>query len=219
MQIMEEVESPSASLEHIGTIISQDPAMSAKILQLVNSPFFGLSRLVANPSQAATLLGIDIIRGLVLCIDVFSQFNSSTLDKLGISLLWDHSIRTASYAKKIAHYENADKKTVDYAFIGGVLHDIGKLVLADNLPVQYYSALSTSSRKEIELYVAENDIFGTTHSQIGAYLLGLWGLPQPIIEAVAFHHSPLDCPIKIFNGLTATHAANYTIGTIPTVGL
>jgi HD-like signal output (HDOD) protein len=145
----------------------------------------------------------------VLCINVFSQFNPITLEKLGISTLWEHSVRTALYAKTIARYENADKKTVDYSFIGGVLHDIGKLILADNSPVQYFSALSTSTRKDIELYEAEIDIFGATHSQVGAYLLGLWGLPHPIVEAVAFHHCPLDFPGNSFNPITATHAANY----------
>jgi HD-like signal output (HDOD) protein len=207
--MMAEIESSEASLERIGSIISQDPAMSAKILQLINSPFFGLSRSVVSPTQAATLLGIDIIRGLVLCINVFSQFNPLTLEKLGISSLWEHSARVGSYAKIVAREEHADKKSSDYAFTGGVLHDIGKLVLADNLPVQYFSALGTSARKEVELFETEKDIFGATHAQVGAYLLGLWGLPQPIVEAVAFHHTPIDYPESIFNPVTAVHAANY----------
>lgn len=209
MQIMSEIDSPATSLEHVGSIISQDPAMTAKILQLVNSPFFGPSHSIVNPAQAASLLGIDIIRGLVLCINVFSQFNPVTLEKLGISSLWEHSVRTGTYAKNIAKYENADKKDIDYSFIGGILHDIGKLILADNFPVQYFSALNTSIRKDIELCEAEVDVFGATHSQVGGYLLGLWGLPQPIVESVAFHHFPLNYPGKTFTPITATHAANY----------
>ena len=207
--MMAEIESSEASLERVGGIISQDPAMSAKILQLINSPFFGLSRSVVSPTQATTLLGIDIIRGLVLCINVFSQFNPMTLEKLGISSLWEHSARVGSYAKIVAREEHADKKTVDFSFTGGVLHDIGKLVLADNLPVQYFSALGSSARKEVELFETEKEIFGATHAQVGAYLLGLWGLPQPIVEAVAFHHTPMDYPVDKFNPVSAVHGANY----------
>ncbi|MCE1254843.1 MAG: HDOD domain-containing protein [Anaerolineae bacterium] len=207
--LMNEIETPEVSLERIGGIISRDPAMSAKILQLVNSPFFGISRSVVNPVQATALLGVDIIRGLILCINIFSQFNPITLEKLGISTLWDHSIHTGSYAKIIARTEHVDEKIADFAFTGGILHDIGKLVLADNLPVQYFSALGTASRKGIELYEAERDVFGTDHSQVGAYLLGLWGLPQPIVEAVAFHHRPLENPTNTFNALSAIHSANY----------
>ena len=207
--LMNEIEAPEVSLERVGNIISRDPAMSAKILQLVNSPFFGISRSVVNPIQATALLGVDIIRGLILCINIFSQFNPITLEKLGISTLWDHSVHTGSYAKTIARTEHVDQKTADYAFTGGILHDIGKLVLADNLPVQYFSALGTATRKNIELYEAEQDVFGTDHSQVGAYLLGLWGLPQPIVEAVAFHHRPIDNPSNSFNAISAIHAANY----------
>jgi putative nucleotidyltransferase with HDIG domain len=207
--LMQELESSETSLEKLGGIVARDPGMSAKILQLVNSPFFGISRSVVNPIQATALLGIDVIRGLVLCINVFSQFNPITLEKLGISALWDHSVHTGSYAKSIARVENCDKMTIDYAFTSGILHDIGKLILADNLPIQYFSALGTSTRRDIELYEAEKDVFGATHSQVGAYLLGLWGLPQPIVEAVAFHHAPLDFPAHSFSALTAIHAANY----------
>ena len=207
--MMAEIESSDASLEHIGNIISRDPAMCAKILQLINSPFFGLSRSVISPSQATTLLGIDIIRGLVLSINVFSQFNPMTLEKLGIMSLWEHSTHVGAYAKTIARGEHVDKKTIDFSFTAGMLHDIGKLVLADNLPVQYYSALGTSARKEIELCLAEKEIFGANHAQVGAYLLGLWGLPQPIVEAVAFHHNPADFPSTGFSAVTAVHTANY----------
>jgi HD-like signal output (HDOD) protein len=196
-------------MERIGSIIAHDPAMSAKILQLINSPFFGLSRSVVNPVQASALLGIDIIRGLVLCINVFSQFNPMTLEKLGITSLWEHSAHVGAYAKIIAREEHADKKISDFSFTAGVLHDIGKLVLADNLPVQYFSALGTSARKDIELCETEKEIFGATHAQVGAYLLGLWGLPHSIVEAVAFHHTPMDYPETAFNPVTAVHAANY----------
>jgi len=207
--MMAEIESSEASLDRVGSIISRDPAMSAKILQMINSPFFGLRRSVANPSQATALLGIDIIRGLVLCINVFSQFNPLTLEKLGISSLWEHSTRVGSFAQIVAREEKADKKVSDFSFTAGMLHDVGKLVLADNLPVQYFSALGTSARKEVELCETEKDIFGATHAQVGAYLLGLWGLPQPIVEAVAFHHTPMDYPLTKFSPLTAVHAANY----------
>ena len=208
LEIMEELQQPETSSKRIGEIISRDPSMSAKVLQLVNSAYFGIRQYISDPSQATALLGIETIRDLVLSIYVFSQFNPGTLDRLGLNTLWEHSIIVGATAKMIAKMESSDKEVIDQSFIAGLLHDVGKLILAENLPTKYYYALGFATRNKVELFQGEKDIFGATHMQAGAYLLGLWGMPEQIIEAVAFHHNPMAFSTQSFTPVAAVHVAN-----------
>lgn len=209
LEIMEELQQPEASSKRIGQIISRDPSMSAKVLQLVNSAYFGVRQYISNPSQATALLGIETIRDLMLSIYVFSQFNPVILDRLNLNSLWEHSIIVGASAKMIAKIESGNKEIIDQSFIAGLLHDIGKLILAENLPTKYYYALGFADRKRVELYQGEKDVFDATHMQAGAYLLGLWGMPEPVIEAVAFHHTPMSfSENRSFTPSTAVHVAN-----------
>jgi len=111
-------------------------------------------------------------------------------------------------AKRITQSESADHQTAEHAFTAGLLHDVGKLILAANLPQDYDAALTQANEQEISLSEAERQVFGASHAEVGAYLLGLWGLPTPIIEAVAFHHKPVESYGQKFGPLTAIHVAN-----------
>lgn len=207
-ELIQELQSPDASIKKVGEIISLDLGMTAKILQMVNSAFFGLRRNISSPTEAAMFLGIDTIMSLVLAIHVFSQFNASKLRGFTPQALWSHSMATGLFAKRIAKAEKLGNKVAEDAFTAGLLHDSGKVVLAANLPEWYEQALTLTKTEEISLVEAEQDIFGTTHAEIGAYLLGLWGLPESIIEAVAFHHCPSQCLTQSFSPLTLVHVAN-----------
>lgn len=206
--IMEELRSPDASIERVAKIIEKDLSMSAKILQLVNSSFFGMPRHIADIPQAVILLGLDTIRSLVLTIDIFSKLDASIMTKFNIKNIYEHSIKTGSIAQRIAIYENADRETVDNAFMTGLLHDLGKIVLAVNFPDTYAKVFKLSQENKISFIDAEFQIMGATHAQVGAYLLGLWGLPDIIVEGVAFHHTPEKCRNKAFSPLMAVHVAN-----------
>ena len=190
LQIADELNKPFPSAERVGQIISQDISMTAKVLQLVNSAYFGLPYQVSSPTQATVLLGLEAIRDLVLTIKVFSNFDQLKLRHLGLTQLWDHSIAVGATARKIARTVIRDKVAVENAFIAGMLHDIGKLVLADNLPMKYHSAREMAISKGIEQCIAEQEIFGATHAQVGAYLLWLWNLPDEVVVASAYHHEP-----------------------------
>jgi HD-like signal output (HDOD) protein len=208
VEVMQELQSPDGSLQKVGQIISKDVGMSAKILQLVNSAFFGLRRHVSSPSEAAVFLGVDTVRALVLSVNIFSQFDRTGVRGFSIEALWTHSSITGALAKQIAKAEGAESKTVDYAFMAGLLHDAGRLVLAANLPAQYSETLFWMRAQKVPLSDAERERFGTTHAEVGAYLLGLWGLPDPIVEAIAYHHRPDQCLERTFSPLTAVHVAN-----------
>lgn len=192
-QLMEELERDEPELEKIGLIISRDPSMSAKILQLVNSAYFGLPREIAHPSEATLFLGVDLIRGLVLMAHVFSQFDGSKMDAFSIDRLMEHSWLTGVLARGLAGAENLDNRACDHAFLAGLLHDIGKLILVANLPQLYQDVMQKVETEKLSVSEAEGDIIGCNHGELGAYLLGLWGLPDPVVEAVAFHHHPTDC--------------------------
>jgi HD-like signal output (HDOD) protein len=207
IEIQEEIESPNSSLQKIGQIISKDVGMTAKILQLVNSAFFGLPRHVSSPVHAVNYLGLDIIKALVLSVQIFSKFDQIKLKDFSVESLWEHSMTVGAFVKHISKVENIEKKMADNAYIAALLHDCGKLVLAAKLPEQYKSVIAKTKEGMI-LTDAELEVFNTTHAEVGAYLMGLWGLPNDIIEALAFHHHPSNCPIKTISPVTFVHVAN-----------
>jgi HD-like signal output (HDOD) protein/ActR/RegA family two-component response regulator len=207
-EVLNEINSPTGSLNKIGEIISKDVAMSAKILQLVNSAFFGLPKHVATPHRAVCLLGVDTIKALTLSVKIFSQFSQSKLTGYSISNLWNHSILTGVLARSIATNEDRSQSEIDEAFMAGLLHDVGKLILLDKLPQKSLEIVKLANSTNCYLWEAEQKILGTTHAQVGAYLIGIWGLSESIVEAIAFHHSPGKCPNDRFSILSAVHLAD-----------
>jgi HD-like signal output (HDOD) protein/CheY-like chemotaxis protein len=207
-EIVEEIQSPDASIRTVADIIARDIAMTAKVLHLVNSAFFGLGRHVASPAQAVGLLGLDTVKALVLCAQLFSSFEHVECAGFDLRRLWEHSAAVGALAREIATQQNCGPKTVDYALLAGLVHETGILVLTANLPQRYGATTTLARRRGIPLWQAEHDMLGTSHGEVGAYLLGLWGLPDPIVEAVAFHHAPRGCLSREFGALAAVHIAD-----------
>ena len=208
VDMVEALKSPDASIQEVGKIIAADVGMTAKVLQLVNSAFFGLRRHVSDPSQAATLLGIDILKALVLSVHIFSQLDNAQVDGFSLDSLWTHSVATGALAKKIAEAEEIKGEDRDFALMAGLIHDAGKLVIAANLPERYRDAINLAREQQVPIWQAEREVFSASHAEVGAYLFGLWGLPDPIVEAVAFHHCPADCAHTGLTPLLVVHAAN-----------
>ncbi len=207
-EITEELQSHDASIQRVGKIISKDVALTSKILQLVNSAYFSLPRHIASPEHAAVLLGLNIIKSLVLVSQVFKKFDNLDMPKNFLQSLWSHNMLTANIAKVIAKQESKDQKIVDNSFIAGLLHDCGKLILASNFSEKYREIIIDSYENSRPLWSVEEEAFGITHAEVGAYLMELWGLPSPIIEAIAFHHQPSIYGDDCFSPLTAVHIAN-----------
>lgn len=207
-RIMAELRSPDASTASVGDIISKDVGMTAKVLQLVNSSFFGMPRHVANPSEAVVLLGIDVVKTLILSIEVFSEYRKSTLSILPVSKVYDHCVKTGIIAKKIAQMEKKDKETADNAMIAGLLHDLGRLLLAENFPEDYQEVMDLVAEKQCMVHEGEVEVLGVTHAEIGGFLLSLWGLPDNIVEGVAYHHAPSACIAEGFELCGIVHVAN-----------
>ena len=207
-EIIEELQLPEASIKRVGEIVSKDVGMTAKVLQLVNSAFFGLRHHVSSPSQAASFLGVDTLKALALSVHIFSQLDDDKIEGFCLDGLWNHSVVTGTLARRIADAEGCAKQLCDHALMAGLLHDVGKLVIAANLPERYRAVFASVKGEGLELWEAERRILRNTHAEVGAYLLGLWGLPDPIVEAIAFHHNPSAHLGGEFTALTAVHAAN-----------
>lgn len=210
-EIVKLLQDPDATIEEVGKIISRDIAMAANILKLVNSAFFGGSRPIATPSEAAACLGLETIRSLVLCINAFSQFEGAELRNFSLEALSSHCLETAAAAKAVARAETTEPRRLDEAFTGGLLHDIGKLVLAVNFPELFRKAVEKSAREQLEFCRVEKEFFGATHADVGGYLLGLWGLPAAVVDAIALHHTPSQAKDTAFSALTAVHVANVIV--------
>jgi HD-like signal output (HDOD) protein len=187
-QLIELLRSETSSVQQIGTLIEQDLAMSAKILQMVNSAFFGLPRRIASPVQAVSLLGIETVTNLTLTAGIFNQIDASQVKAFGLNTLWNHSMQVAGLSRELYMELGYTHQEADLPFMAGLLHDLGKLILVATDSDEYRRIAEQSKQLELPLYLAEEDALWTGHAAIGAYLMGLWGLPFDAVEAVALHH-------------------------------
>ncbi len=197
---------------NLGAIIQKDIGMTAKILKLVNSSFFGLRRVISDAQEAVAYLGIDTIKTLVLSNSVFEQSKPLRTKLISISDLWHHSMTVAAGAKAIAHAEGLGMASQEEAFVGGILHDVGVLILASNFPDTYDKAVELVITEQLMIPTAEQEFFGVTHAEVGAYLLGLWGLPAPILNIVGLHHRIHLQDESQVTPLIAVHAADVLCG-------
>jgi len=205
--LLGEIQSPDSSLKKIGDIIAQDVTMTARVLQMVNSAFFGLPKKVTSPQQAVTLLGTNTLKTLVLYVKIFSTTELPVGAVFSLEALWQHSIMVGNIAKRITYSELGDQKLADEAFIIGVLHDIGKLLLGQ-IPNYHQGIKHLLNKKRSNFVDAEYELMGTSHSEVGAYLLGLWGFSDSVVKSVAYHHIPIKSMSAEFTPLTAVHVAN-----------
>ncbi len=207
-ELTEELNSEEYSLENVGKIISKDIGMSAKILQLANSAFFGSSQKVLTVEHAVQILGMDMIQSLVLSYQIFSKFEQNKLTDLSLDKIWNHSMTVRKYAVNIAEAEDTSEAFKSYVITGAMLHDIGKILIAYYLPDKYQEVLSFAQANSVQICQAEQSILNITHDQLSAYLLGLWGFPDPLVEAVAYHHFPSQSECQTLTPLVAIHVAN-----------
>ncbi len=207
--ILAELNSPDTSIHKVGKIVASDLGMSALVLKIVNSAFFGFYREITNPVQAVNVLGLDTLKSLVLSHHIFSEYRLN--GELGSLLhhLWDHSLKSAVFAKKIAQSLGGSRQMVGNSFLAGMMHDIGILIFASQLPEYYLPVYRLCQREGLKLWYAETETFGASHAELGAYLLGLWGLETEVLEAIAFHHQPLLAGNTDIAPLTAVHVADY----------
>ncbi len=196
---------PDASLQLVAKIVEQDVGISAKVLQLVNSAFFGITHSMTSIQSAVSYLGINTLKSLVLSVEIFRAFKPQK-DLPGFSLekLQHHAQLTAQIAARLP----VPKHLADIALVAGMLHDVGKLILAWKISSHFESMLAEAHEANCPVHQVEERHNGFSHAEIGAYLLGLWGLPYTVVEAVALHHGPNRVPHQNFDAISAVYAAN-----------
>jgi HD-like signal output (HDOD) protein/ActR/RegA family two-component response regulator len=208
VEIIKELALDEPSVEKVSSTISRDPGMTAKMLQIVNSAAVGLAQRTNSTSEAVQFLGLNAVRSLVLSAHIFSCFDRFKLKWFSSTALSRHSLNCGMLSRRIMQLAGASDEEAEAAFVSGMLHDLGKLMLAHSLPQQYQAIVVEMKEHQVSAPVAERQILGATHSGIAAYLLALWGLPTEIVEAVAFHHTPSASSQQEFSALTAVHVAN-----------
>jgi HD-like signal output (HDOD) protein len=208
LEVTNALKSPDATTEEIGAIIGKDMAMTTKMLQVLNSAYFSLPQAITNPAEAVGILGFDTIKSLIISVKLMSEYDKIKPVYFSIDNIWRHSTNVAWIAKEFAFLEGGDAAIAASAYTAGLMHDLGKVILAANFDQQYSGAFTLARKQQMPLWEVEKEIFGASHGEIGAYLFGLWGMPQDIVEAAALHHHPSQASKIVFSPLTAVHVAN-----------
>jgi HD-like signal output (HDOD) protein len=195
---------PGASIRTVASIVERDVAMCAKILQLVNSSFFAMPRHLPSVEAAVSYLGTNMIKQLVLSVEAFCTWKSIRIPGFDLEGLMQHAFIAANLARRLL----TAKGEAEDAFMATMLHDIGRLILASAFPQQLARVLETSKVEVRPIEQIEHEVLGVSHGHIGAYLLGLWGVPYPIVEAVANHDAPASVPQEGFGILGAVYVAD-----------
>jgi putative nucleotidyltransferase with HDIG domain len=196
---------PYASINHVVAIVEKDVAISAKILQLVNSAFFGLTRDISDIKTAVNYLGIDILQNLVLSVEAFRTFKpKKPIPGFSLEEFHQHAQLTAKIAARIPGQSSLSSSVV----VAAMLHDVGKLVMAERIPDHFARAMAGVEQEKRPLYSIEEELIGVSHAEVGAYLLSLWGLPYPVVEAVAHHHHPERIPPGKLDMTSIVYVAN-----------
>ena len=205
IHLRQAVSDPSTSIRQVACIIQQDVAMSAKVLQLSNNAFFGVAQRVTSLSSAVSYLGMETIKNLALASEAFRVFvPGSHVPRSVCESMQLHALRTSAIVGTLP----LDRKTRDIASMAALLHDIGRLFLASSMPNEFCSVLARSSERGCKPFEAEEELLGTSHAEIGAYLLALWGLPNLAVEAIAHHHHPTRIPHSGLDCAVAVYVAN-----------
>ena len=211
-RVVEEVNSPRGSLERVAEFISSDPMLTARVLQMVNSAALGMRRRFVDAHEAVLMLGGERIKSLIVFVEVFSICEKFRFIRFSPEKLWRHSLAVGRVAREIMRTQSRKSGDADAAFTGGLLHDVGKLLLAINLPDRYREVLEdVGDNPWGDVWASELKFLQTSHAEVGAMILESWNLPYPILEAVGYHHSPNRLSKEGFTPLDAVSAANVLV--------
>jgi putative nucleotidyltransferase with HDIG domain len=190
VRVNEVVNDPNSTADDIGKLISQDPALAARVLRMANSPAYGLASQITTIARAVSIVGTQLIRDLVLASSTISAFKDIPNQLVSLENFWDHSLYCGIAARLLA--ERRGMKHAETEFLAGLLHDIGQLVIFRKQPEAARRALllSVEGPDDLALHKAEQAVFGFDHAQVGAELLRHWHFPALLVACVEKHHAP-----------------------------
>jgi putative nucleotidyltransferase with HDIG domain len=201
--LSEALQRDESSAADFAAIIESDPVLSANLLAAVNSPTFGLSVGIEGIKELFDVVGVQVVRSLILSLHTKEFYEPRTRNTELFEELWKHSLASAAHARKLASLEKHSFRDCQAAYVAGLLHDIGKFVLAAHVKDDDAGRCRTMAA----LLQYEREVLGLSHTTIGAYLLGLWGLPESVVATAELHHSVGQVPPHAYNPIVYVHAA------------
>jgi len=205
-ELFQKMQEPNVSVPQIAEIISQDQALTAKILHLVNSAFYGYSKEIRTISRAVVILGFQAVRSAALAISVFDYFNGEDSSQVDMAQFWKHSIATGSICKVLASEVKINQQ--EEAFVVGLLHDTGKIIEKRYFPDDFNELVEAAQEQHLTWFDAEKALFQIHHATIGKAIFRAWNFPTSVVDAVQFHHAP-DSATKYPQMAALAHLGDY----------
>ena len=206
---------PDAGVIAVAAVINRDAALTARLFRVVNSSFFGVGRQVTRVDAAVNFMGVSLVRAIALADGATRSFTVSP-EVLDLDEWNTHAVRVATSAREIAlDICPQDRSLADEAFLAGLLHDVGQVVMAGVAPAEWKAIESAAAHDHLPLNDVERRAGRVSHALVGAYLLSLWGLPSSVVEAVAFHHTPERLAGTMFDAAVAVHIADALAARVP----
>lgn len=198
MRINSMIDDPNVGLAELGSAAAQDPAVTARVLRLANSGYYGLREQVTSPEQAATVIGARALRNVAMQVSIVQRYEHlRNVPDFDLDDLWTHAALTARLAQALAEpSQHRTGLTPDDAYACGLLHDIGKVVILEGQTDPYLECIRHARRTGSTLHAAEKELLGFTHIEVGALLASQWKLPDKVSHAIEFHHGPSSAVIE-----------------------
>jgi len=194
-RMLQMVDDPNVSAGSLGKALSEDQVLTARILKLANSSYYGFPRRISTVNLAVVVLGFEAVKDLILSVAVMDLFRNGARDsRFDLTQFWDHSVRVAAASRQIARILRW--RSVGEAFTAGILHDIGKVVLHQYQPKAFDEMIRRIADDGVPPLDAELDVLGATHAEVGAWLVEKWNIPAPLVQAVRYHHSPGEAQLE-----------------------
>jgi HD-like signal output (HDOD) protein len=207
----EAMDNPEGSFEEISDIIATDPGLSVRLLRIVNSAYFGFPSKIETISHAIGVVGLEQLNNLVISTVIMERFKGIPDSVMNMDSFWRHSVACGLAAKIISSHSG--EVNTEKFFVAGMLHDIGRLIIALTVPFNILSVFMRCKSENISLHESEKDIMGFTHADIGKHLLKTWGLPVFLQEVVGDHHQPGKNP-NFAKEASIVHVADHIVNTL-----
>lgn len=207
-EVLKALEASDVTHDKIGEIIGQDAGLASELFRINNHSYFGLPKNITRPAEAVEELGLDTVKGIVMALQFLAEHKRLNPGYLSLEQIWQHSINVGQIARDLVFLETKDRALASQALLAGLLHDMGKVVLAKNFEDLYGRVHSLSRKQPVALWDTEKEMFGANHGEIGGCLVGMWNLPLAVVEAAAFHHEPPLGEQPQLTPLAAVHIAN-----------
>jgi putative nucleotidyltransferase with HDIG domain len=188
MEVVEMVDNPKTSASKLGRLISTDQALTAKVLKIANSPFYGFPRKISTIDFAIIVLGYDALKEIVISISLVSSLQKKSDAIFDAKGFWDHSITSGVLARRLAR--DLGYRVSGEVFVGGLLHDMGVSVIHRYFRNEYKRIVEILQETDLNALEAEESVMGITHAEVGGWLAERWNLPDHLVEAIRFHHTP-----------------------------